>query len=127
MDVICSNCHAHMWVAERKSSSSISQPEFQTCCAAGKAVLRPLEPYPDVIVVDLLRNDSAEANEFKQNIRTYNSALSFTSMNADLDRRYANEQHGAYAFRIQGGVYHLMNSTLIPGENNVIQQPQFAS
>jgi hypothetical protein len=47
-------------------------------------------------------------------------------MNVDLDRRYANEKHGAYAFRIHGSVHHLISPELIPSSNNAIQQPRFA-
>ncbi|GAN02592.1 hypothetical protein MAM1_0024c02036 [Mucor ambiguus] len=112
-------------MSERKGNTSMATPEFQVCCAAGQAMLRPLEPLPDQIAT-LLKNNDARSKEFKENIRSYNSALSFASMNADLDRRYANNQHGAYAFRIHGGVYHLMSSSLIPDESNVVQQPRFA-
>ncbi|OAC98610.1 hypothetical protein MUCCIDRAFT_115531 [Mucor lusitanicus CBS 277.49] len=73
------------------------------CCAAGKAILKPVNAYPETIF-----------------------ALSFTSMNVDLDRQYANEQHGAYAFPIYGNVYHLMSTTLTLSKNNIIQQPRFA-
>ncbi|KAI8640807.1 hypothetical protein BD408DRAFT_347217, partial [Parasitella parasitica] len=114
-----------MWIGERKISSSISTPIFQMCCAAGQAMVAPLRPLPATIVDYLTRND-AVGKEFLKNIRTYNSALSFTSMNADLDRRYANEEHGAYAFRIHGSVHHLISPALIPNENNIIQQPRFA-
>jgi hypothetical protein len=108
MNVLCSSCAAYMWMSERKVSSSISNPKFQMCCAAGQAVLPPLNPIPEVIV-DLLKKNDAQSKEFKQKIRTYNSALSFTSMNADPDQRYSNNQRGAYAFRIHGSVYHLMS------------------
>jgi len=47
-------------------------------------------------------------------------------MNAKLDRRYANKEHGAYAFRIHESVYHLMSPELIPNTDNIIQQPRFA-
>ncbi|GAN03912.1 conserved hypothetical protein [Mucor ambiguus] len=59
-------------------------------------------------------------------MRSYNSALSFAFMIVDLDRRYANEKHDAYAFRIHGSVHHLMSPELIPNPNNAIQQPRFA-
>ena len=47
-------------------------------------------------------------------------------MNANLDRRYANEEYGAYAFRIHGSVHHLMSPELIPNRGNIVQQPRFA-
>ncbi|GAN06964.1 hypothetical protein MAM1_0143d06454 [Mucor ambiguus] len=47
-------------------------------------------------------------------------------MNVDLERRYANEKHGAYAFRIHGSVHHLMGPELIANPKNDIQKPRFA-
>ncbi|GAN11390.1 hypothetical protein MAM1_0575d10951 [Mucor ambiguus] len=44
-------------------------------------------------------------------------------MNVDLDRRYANEKHSAYAFRIHASAHHLMSPELIPNPNNAIQHP----
>jgi len=44
-------------------------------------------------------------NNFKQNIRSYNSALSFASMGAPVAQNVA--AHGSYCFRAQGQVYHL--------------------
>ena len=75
-------------------------PKFQIFCAAGQAIPKPLEPLPEVID-NLIQNNDAQSKKFKKNIGTYNSALSFiTSMNANLEGYYANDQHGAYAFSI---------------------------
>ncbi|GAN11116.1 hypothetical protein MAM1_0475d10673 [Mucor ambiguus] len=103
----------------------MATPVFQACCAAGQAKFRQLTPLPEQIV-NLLKDNDAESKEFKEDIRSYNSALSFASINAALDRRYANNQHGAYALRIHGGVYHLMSSALILEKNNAVQKPRFA-
>ena len=78
------------------------------------------------IIIGLLTRNDAITKEFKHDIRSYNSALSFTSMNADLDRRYANEEHGAYAFRIHGSGHHRMSPELVLNPNNTIQLPKFA-
>ncbi|GAN10664.1 hypothetical protein MAM1_0384c10209 [Mucor ambiguus] len=44
-------------------------------------------------------------------------------MNVDLvDRRFTNEKHGAYAFRIHESAHHLMSPELIPNPHNAIQQ-----
>ncbi|GAN11713.1 conserved hypothetical protein [Mucor ambiguus] len=79
------------------------------------------------IILDLLaRNNAIAKEEFKQGIRSYNFALSFTFVNVDLDRRYANEKRGAYAFCIHASVHYLMSPELILNPNNAIQQPRFA-
>ena len=130
MDVLCSHCNSCMWLAERKLGSSAVRPLFQNCCANGKAILRSVTPIPDVIA-NLLRNNDQISKKLKKNIRAYNSALSFTSMNAELDRAYANSRGGAYAFRIHGSVHHMISSVLVPDATptttpEVIQQPKFA-
>ncbi|KAL7327789.1 hypothetical protein PS15p_212283 [Mucor circinelloides] len=107
--VRCSTCGASMWIGERKSASSVSAPIFQMYCTEGDALLALSRTLPSIIVGLLTRND-AIAKEFKYDIRSYNSALCFTSINADLDRRYANEKHGAYAFRIHVSVHYRMST-----------------
>ncbi|CEP07408.1 hypothetical protein, partial, partial [Parasitella parasitica] len=128
MNVVCASCGAFMWLDERKSTSKASNPSFQMCCSNGKAILRPVSTIPTAIA-NLLRGNSNECKEFKKNIRSYNSALSFTSMNANLDRTVANNISGAYAFRIHGSVHHLMSSSLVPSDDmssTATSQPKFA-
>ncbi|CEP09841.1 hypothetical protein [Parasitella parasitica] len=70
-----------------------------------------------------------ERKEFKKNIRSYNSVLSFTSVNANLDRTVANNISRAYTFRINGSVHHLMTSFLVPSDGMssiATSQPKFA-
>lgn len=111
MNTLCLPCGACMWIAQRKISSSVSTPRFQMCCAAGQAILKPLSTFPEIIV-NLIKRNNAQSKEFIKHMRTYNSALSFTSMNADLDRRYANNQHGTYAFQIHGSSRDLQSLRL---------------
>lgn len=125
MNHVCSSCGSFMWIAERVSTSSMRHAKYQICCANGKVFVKPLSPIPDVIA-ELLRNNNSESKEFKKNIRSYNSALSFTSMNADLDQNYTNSRGGAYAFRIHGSVHHLMSSNLVPENDNMQRTPKFA-
>ncbi|KAI9330392.1 hypothetical protein BD770DRAFT_292894, partial [Pilaira anomala] len=100
-------------------------PKFQICCANGKSILNPLKPTIPEVVANLLRNNDVVSRDFKDKIRTYNSALSFTSMNANLDHSVANSSVGAYAYRIHGTVYRLMSNSLTPNRNER-QQPKFA-
>lgn len=102
-------------------------PRFQICCSDGKSVCKPLDPLPEVLA-NLLRGDDEKSREFERNVKSYNSALSFTSINASLDQSLANLRVGAYTFRIHGSVHHLISNSLTPGNNNDGQQqrPQFA-
>jgi hypothetical protein len=54
MDSVCVTCGAFMWITERKSASSLSQPRFQTCCGDGKYILPPVKTIPQSIA-NLLR------------------------------------------------------------------------
>ncbi|CEP10911.1 hypothetical protein [Parasitella parasitica] len=110
-----------MLVSERKTNSSVSNPIFQMCCAAGQAMVTPLQPFPMTIVDSLTRNN-ATGKEFMKNICAYNLGLSFKFLNADLNRNHANEENGAYTFRFHGSVHHLFSPELIPNEKNAIQQ-----
>ncbi|KAI9324736.1 hypothetical protein BD770DRAFT_334960, partial [Pilaira anomala] len=106
-----------MWIDERKSNSTKSNPKYQLCCGNGKGILAPLKPLPDVIKNYFLLNDPI-SKEFRKNIRTYNSALSFTSMNANLDHSVANSRVGAYAYRIHGSVFYLISNNLTSSDSS---------
>ena len=112
-----------MWIEERKVRASRANPKFQMCCQDGQVIPEPVHSLPNTIA-DLLWVNNNASKEFKLNIRTYNLVLSLTSMNADLDQRYANNSEtSAYAFLIHGSAHHLMSSTLIPEDNF---RPKFA-
>jgi hypothetical protein len=59
---------------------------------------------------------------FRQNIRMYNSALSFTSMGAKIDDNNITGTRGVYSFHIHGEIYHSIG-TLLPNNE---EHPQFA-
>jgi hypothetical protein len=111
-----------MWIEERKFRASRANPKFQMCCQDSQVIPEPVHFLPNTIA-DLLQVNNNASKEFKPNIRTYNLVLSLTSMDVDLDQRYANNQTSAYAFRIHGSVHHLMSSTLIPEDDF---RPKFA-
>src|SRR3989440_9559021 len=80
----CRKCGAMMWLDE-KINKSARFPEFSTCCAKGKVILPPLQKLPSPLDILLTENDS-HSHLFKQNIRMYNSALSFTSIGVKVDQ-----------------------------------------
>jgi hypothetical protein len=96
-----------------------ANPQFTLCCAQGKVMLPPLEPPPEPLKLLFIRN-KANAKDFCQRIRSYNNALAFTSMGANLDTSVA--QPGNYTYRLRDEFYHRMGSLLPqPGE-----APKFA-
>ena len=90
------------------------------CCSNGAVVLPIMNDVPEPIHV-LLIESHVNANgksiwtdrtaHFQQNIRSYNNAVSFTSLGAKVDRANAV---GVYTFRIQGALHHSMGSLLPP-------------
>ena len=81
----CSECKAIMWLDERINKSARS-PKFSTCCANGKVILPPLQELPSPLNTFLTGTDPCSCT-FKQNIRMYNSALSFISIRAKIDQQ----------------------------------------
>jgi hypothetical protein len=71
--------------------------------------LPPLAPPPESLR-RLLTSNEADAKDFRQCIRSYNNALAFTSVGANLDTNVA--QPGNYIYRLRGELYHRMGSLL---------------
>jgi hypothetical protein len=70
----------------------------------------PLEPLRWLLI-----GKETDAKDFRQHICSYNSALAFTSVGANLDTSVA--QPGNYTYHIHGELYHRMKSLLPqPGE-----------
>lgn len=121
MNIVCCYCNALMWMEEKISVSSKKNPRFQLCCCNGSAIIEPLRPTPQALV-SLLDGTNPLSSEFKANIRSYNSSLSFASLGVKLDHSLANMRSGSYTFRIQGTPYHYIGSAL--PQDNV--SPKFA-
>jgi len=119
MTTVCGKCGALHFLEERSASSTCTNPQFTLCCAQGKVRLPPLAA-PSGPLRWLLIGYEADAKDFRQRIRSYNNALAFTSMGANLDTSVA--QPGNYTYRLRGELYHRMGSLLPqPGE-----APKFA-
>ncbi|CAF3164760.1 unnamed protein product [Rotaria sp. Silwood2] len=99
MDSICQHCNALHFKDE---SVSDRQDEFKQCCHYGSVQLPELLPYLDEIKA-LLQGTDVESKTFPENIRSYNSALAFASMGAQID---LSQGYGPYCFRIHGQIYH---------------------
>jgi hypothetical protein len=94
MKVECRSCKALMWIDER-SNKAFSNPIFHICCGKGKYVLHPFPKTPPLLS-GLLKGNTPQCKEFRSHIRTYNNALSFTSLGVNLDETVANRINGAY-------------------------------
>src|SRR5215471_7334378 len=116
MVVRCHHCGALHWLAEKLTNSSVRSPEFGMCCNHGKVILPAFQP-PPVALRALYVAEDTQAKEFRENIRVYNSALSFTSLGVKPDRSILTGR-GPYVFRLHGVMYHLSGS-LMPQPGNI--------
>jgi hypothetical protein len=111
---MCGKCGALHFLEERATSGSCANPQFTLCCAQGKVMLPPLAPPPEPLR-RLLTGKKTDVKDFRQHIRYYKNALTFTSVGANVDTSVA--QPGNYIYCIRGELYHGMGSLLPqPGE-----------
>ena len=124
-NVSCPDCNAIMWIEEKTTGSKkdLNSLKFSNCCLKGQIKLPPPNPLPDTIL-KLLKspNSCKEGLQFRTNIRLFNSLLSFTHCNANIDENLISNKGGNYSFRINGTIHHQIPS-IRPKE---INQPRFA-
>ncbi|XP_071925101.1 uncharacterized protein [Coffea arabica] len=101
----CIHCHAKRYYME--------PPRF--CCASGEIKLAPTK-MPDRLV-QLYKANTPESKEFRQCVRSYNNMFAFTSLGVHYDKDLSKRNDGIYTFRVQGQIYHFMNS-LFPSEDD---------
>jgi len=116
LPLACPHCNARVWIQERIKSSSKAKPRWSLCCSDGQVKIPELRPEPHIL--RLLTSNA----RFRQDIRKYNSVLSFTSIGVNLDQRLANQTQGVYTFRIQGAVVHKIGSLLPVGNQHKFSQ-----
>ncbi|XP_027072018.2 uncharacterized protein [Coffea arabica] len=78
------------------------------CCSNGAvSIVQHAMPYD---LIRLFTGTDEESTEFRRNIRTINNNLAFTTFAAKYDRNLTKNSRGVYTFRVQGQVYHFLNS-----------------
>ena len=120
MNILCDFCEARHWIDERIASSRPDRASFESYCKQGDVVLPRFSPPPDFLR-DLLRDDTTTARRFRQQLRQYNAALSFTSLNCTVTNRGASGG-GVNCFQIHGELYHLQG----PLDTTAGQAPRYA-
>jgi hypothetical protein len=109
MTTVCGKCNALHFLEEHAASSSCANSQFTLCCTQGKVTLPSLAPPPEPLRRLFTRNET-DAKDFHQRIRSYNNALAFTSVGANLDISVV--QPSNYTYRLRGELYHRMGSLL---------------
>ena len=101
-----------MWLDERDKTagSTLANPKFSICCKSGRVKLRPVKP-PDEYIIGLLDGTDQDGDGpfYQQNIRAFNSALTFASLEAD---QADITGRGPQVFKMQSESYHRIGSLL---------------
>jgi hypothetical protein len=118
MTVRCDDCEALHWAGENQDSRVGSQ-KFEACCKRGDLVLHPFRQ-PPTLLQDLLAAQNPRSRHFRDNIRRYNSAFAFTSIECETTDR--GMHGGPNCFQIHGALYH----TTGPLDPAPGQQPRYA-
>ena len=110
MNIQCTYCQAFHWISERVADSTLSHPEFTTCCLKGLVQLDPIKPLPPLLFC--LYYFSNEERHFKAFIRGYNSALAFTTAEMKKEVEFK-------AFKFMGSSYTRTTKSIIRLETTV--------
>nr|GEW55998.1 ATP-dependent DNA helicase PIF1-like [Tanacetum cinerariifolium] len=95
-------CHSLLWEAEAKRGNpNPVNKAYSICCKKGKVMLEkpPDTPKP---LLDLFLNYDGKSQNFRNNIRTYNSMFSFTSIGGKVDDSVNRRGRGPYILRLHG-------------------------
>jgi hypothetical protein len=111
----CDYCEAYHWRVE------MSDGAYELCCKKGDVELPFLQP-PPAFLRELYKGRGPMATSFRQNIRAYNAAMTFTSVSFTADTRL-DDSRGIKCFSIQGELYHYQGPIDDPGSTEV---PAFA-
>ncbi|RPB14054.1 hypothetical protein P167DRAFT_473792, partial [Morchella conica CCBAS932] len=106
MTVVCPSCNTLYWINECVNDSSIGSTRFEKCCKKGDVELPALEQVPDYLKY-LLESTDIVCRQFRTRIKEYNSALMFTSVKYNPDKRIAAQGQGVTCFQIHGELYPL--------------------
>jgi hypothetical protein len=111
LNVRCPYCSSKNFKNELKSN----------CCHGGTILLNTIEMHPDIVFY-MTNADDANSKNFRSNIRSYNSAMAFASMGAQVDEK-VTRRAGPFCYRIHGQIYH-KTSGLHPNEGETAKYSQ---
>ena len=85
---------------------------LSNCCHKGTIVLPEIQMHP--YIKNCMSGSDPNSKNFMEHIRSYNSAMAFASMGAQVDESVIRRS-GPYCYRIHGQIYHA-TSALHPRE-----------
>ncbi|KAJ1275409.1 hypothetical protein BS78_05G133600 [Paspalum vaginatum] len=118
----CRYCGVLFWYEERvRRARQTSSPIYNKCCKGGSVILPPYRVPPEPLRGLLTGVNTSLSAHFFDNIRSYNSMFSFTSMGVHVIDSI-NDGHGPYVFKISGQLCHRIGS-LLPRDG---ERPEYA-
>jgi len=124
MTIICGDCGAFHWIAERIIHEGKRNPKFHHCCMHGDVQIPLLRPLPQPLH-RLLNSLEPDATDFRSKIRSWNSAFAFTSVSFNMDNREAVTGPGVQNFQIHGELYHLQGPLKAPGAEDALYSQMY--
>lgn len=113
MNMQCIDCGALHWLREKTTDSTAEEAVFELCCKKGDVNL-PLFNDPPEYLKNLLQDQTATGRQFRENLRQYNCALAFTSV--DCTTADQNLRPGITCFTIHGELYHIQGPLITPSD-----------
>jgi len=100
-----------VWYEERsQKSKTYVNVDFSICCQKGKVQL-PFLQEPPKLLLELLNGQDSRSQHYLQNIKSYNSMFSFTSIGGNIHSSI-NDGYGPPQFILHGQNYHRIGSFL---------------
>ncbi|XP_058810651.1 uncharacterized protein LOC131675629 [Phymastichus coffea] len=107
MNILCKHCQAKHFKNEKVSNKESS---FNDCCDHGTVKLDPFPDFP-LELLTLFNGEYDKSSSFFDDIRNYNSSLSFASFNVNLVH-FQMRRSAPYCFIIQEQIYYQINTAL---------------
>ncbi|XP_022841901.1 uncharacterized protein LOC111365576 [Olea europaea var. sylvestris] len=85
------------------------------CCCDENVKLQLHDIPPEMY--DLFTSTSKETVAFKKVVRNYNNHFAFTSFSVKYMKELCKNNKAIYTFRVQGQVYHFINSLVLKNDN----------
>ena len=120
MDIGCDSSGALHWIEERTSDSAGENHLLSSCCKQGDIELNQFRDPPDFLQA-LLTGEDPRSRAFREDLRRFNSAFAFTSVDCHQTDRGARG-NSPNCFQIHGALYHVTG----PLETATGGQPKFA-
>jgi hypothetical protein len=112
MNRVYEHCEVLHWISKRRRNTSLQTSRWESCCKEDDVILSSLRDFSQLLRELLIEQNSRE-RDFRQHIRSFNFAFTFTFVNYKANSRIANRLNSdreSVVFQIQKELYHLQKS-----------------